>query len=151
LHTSLLGAGRRRRFSGTDGSVRSTSPTDAYRASRPDGGGGDLGGAACRPRIPTRESGRGSASDSIQISNLADQAFAAAGTPAGLTTPEAIPVQIRKRRDLRTGRAPHRHRAGRSLAVAATLSNAMDVTVLRAGQKFETAISQPRGGMGDPA
>ena len=34
-------------------------------------------------------------------------------------------------------------------AVAATLSNAMDVNAMRAGQRFETAISQPRGGRGE--
>ncbi|HVL42445.1 MAG TPA: M23 family peptidase, partial [Brevundimonas sp.] len=85
-----------------------------------------------------------------QISALADQAFAAAGTPAGLTTPEAIPVQIRRGETFeqavrRTGIAPEE-----ASAVAATLSNAMDVTSMRAGQRFETAISQPRGGRGNP-
>ncbi|MGZ9113950.1 MAG: M23 family peptidase, partial [Brevundimonas sp.] len=77
----------------------------------------------------------------IQISALADQAFAAAGTPAGLTTPEAVPVQIRRGETFeqavrRTGIAPEE-----ASAVAATLSNAMDVTAMRAGQRFETAIS----------
>ena len=85
----------------------------------------------------------------IQISALADQAFAAAGTPAGLTTPEAIPVQIRRGETFeqavrRTGIAPEE-----ASAVAATLSNAMDVTAMRVGQRFETAISKPRGGRGD--
>ena len=44
----------------------------------------------------------------------------------------------------RTGIAPEE-----ASAVAATLSNAMDVNAMRAGQRFETAISQPRGGRGD--
>ncbi|HZV85854.1 MAG TPA: peptidoglycan DD-metalloendopeptidase family protein [Brevundimonas sp.] len=84
-----------------------------------------------------------------QIVALADQAFAAAGTPAGLTTPEAVPVQIRRGETFeqavrRTGIAPEE-----ASAVAATLSNAMDVTAMRAGQKFETAISRPLGGRGD--
>jgi murein DD-endopeptidase MepM/ murein hydrolase activator NlpD len=84
-----------------------------------------------------------------QIAQLADQAFAAAGMPAGLTTPEAIPVQIRRGETFeqavrRTGIAPEE-----ASAVAATLSNAMDVNSMRAGQRFETAISQPRGGRGE--
>ena len=85
----------------------------------------------------------------IQIATLEAQAFAAAGTPAGLTSPEAVPVQIRKGETFeqavrRTGIAPEE-----ASAVAATLSNAMDVSSMRAGQKFETAISKPRGGRGD--
>jgi murein DD-endopeptidase MepM/ murein hydrolase activator NlpD len=84
-----------------------------------------------------------------QIAQLEAQAFAAAGTPAGLTAPEAIPVQIRRGETFeqavrRTGIAPEE-----ASAIAATLSNAMDVTSMRAGQRFETAISKPRGGRGD--
>src|SRR5690606_34847409 len=44
----------------------------------------------------------------------------------------------------RTGVAPEE-----ASAVAATLSNAMDVTSIPAGQRFETAIARPRGGRGD--
>lgn len=77
------------------------------------------------------------------------RAFATAGTPEGLTAPEAIPVQIRRGETFeqavrRTGIA-----AEEASAVAATLSNAVDVSAMRAGQKFETAISRPRGGRGD--
>ena len=86
----------------------------------------------------------------FEISALADRAFAAAGTPTGLTTPEAVPVQIRRGETFeqavrRTGIAPEE-----ASAVAATLSNAMDVTSMRAGQRFETAISKPLGGRGNP-
>ncbi|MDI6624048.1 MAG: peptidoglycan DD-metalloendopeptidase family protein [Brevundimonas sp.] len=78
------------------------------------------------------------------------QAFAAAGTPAGLTTPEAIPVLIRRGESFeeavrRTGIA-----AEEASAIAATLSNAMDMSAIRAGLRFETAIAKPRGGRGDP-
>ena len=34
-------------------------------------------------------------------------------------------------------------------AVAATIASAFDLTDLRAGLKFETAVSKPRGGRGD--
>ncbi|RZJ29687.1 MAG: M23 family metallopeptidase [Brevundimonas sp.] len=85
----------------------------------------------------------------VQIAALEAQAFAAGGAPAGMTVPEAVPVQIRRGETFeqavrRTGIA-----AEEASAVAATLSNAMDVTAMRAGQKFETAISKPRGGRGD--
>ena len=78
------------------------------------------------------------------------QAFAAAGTPAGLTAPEAIPVLIRRGESFedavrRTGIA-----AEEASAIAATLSNAMDMSAIRAGLRFETAIAKPRGGRGDP-
>lgn len=84
-----------------------------------------------------------------QIASLEAQAFAAGGMPAGLTEPEAIPVQIRRGETFeqavrRTGIA-----AAEASAVAATLSNAMDVSSMRAGQRFETAISKPRNGRGD--
>lgn len=86
---------------------------------------------------------------SAQIAALADRAFAAGATPVGLTAPEAVPVQIRKGETFeqavrRTGIA-----AEEASAVAATLSNAMDVSSMRAGQRFETAIAKPRGGRGD--
>ncbi|RZJ17021.1 MAG: M23 family metallopeptidase [Brevundimonas sp.] len=83
-----------------------------------------------------------------QIAVLETQAFAAAAAPAGLTVPEAIPVQIRKGETFeqavrRTGIA-----AEEASAVAATISNAFDLKDLRAGLRFETAISKPRGGTG---
>jgi murein DD-endopeptidase MepM/ murein hydrolase activator NlpD len=84
-----------------------------------------------------------------QIAALEAQAFTAAGAPAGLTTPESIPVQVRPGETFeqavgRTGIAPEE-----ASAVAATLANAMDVAAIRVGQKFETAIAKPRGGRGD--
>ncbi|WP_374990195.1 peptidoglycan DD-metalloendopeptidase family protein [Brevundimonas sp.] len=85
-----------------------------------------------------------------QMAAIEAQAFAAAGTPAGLTTPEAIPVLIRRGESFeeavrRTGIA-----AEEASAIAATLSNAMDMSAIRAGLRFETAIAKPRGGRGDP-
>lgn len=84
-----------------------------------------------------------------QLAVMEARAFATAGTPDGLTAPEAVPVQIRRGETFeqavrRTGIA-----AEEASAVAATLSNAVDVSAMRAGQKFETAISRPRGGRGD--
>ena len=84
-----------------------------------------------------------------QIAALEARAFASAGAPAGLEAPEAIPVQIRKGETFeqavrRTGVAPEE-----ASAVAATISNAFDVSAMRAGLKFETAIARPRGGRGD--
>lgn len=84
-----------------------------------------------------------------QIDLLETRAFAAAGAPAGMETPEAVPVQIRRGETFeqavaRTGVAPEE-----ASAVAATLSNAVDVSAIRPGQRFETAISKPRGGRGD--
>ena len=85
-----------------------------------------------------------------QLAVIEARAFAAAGTPAGLTAPEAIPVQIRRGETFeqavrRTGIA-----AEEASAVAATLSSAMDMSAIRAGLRFETAIAKPRGGRGDP-
>ena len=85
----------------------------------------------------------------VQIAALEARAFAAAGTPEGLTAPEAVPVQVRRGETFeeavrRTGIAPEE-----ASAVAATLSNAMDVSSIPAGQRFETAIAKPRGGRGD--
>ncbi len=85
----------------------------------------------------------------VQIAALEARAFAAAGAPEGLTAPEAIPVQVRRGETFeeavrRTGIAPEE-----ASAVAATLSNAMDVSSIPAGQRFETAIAKPRGGRGD--
>jgi len=84
-----------------------------------------------------------------QMAAMEAQAFAAAGAPVGLTAPEAIPVQIRRGETFeqavrRTGVAPEE-----ASAVAATIANAFDLTELRAGLKFETAIARPRSGRGD--
>ena len=85
-----------------------------------------------------------------ELAAIEARAFAAAGTPAGLTAPEAIPVQIRRGETFeeavrRTGIA-----AEEASAIAATLSSAMDMSAIRAGLRFETAIAKPRGGRGDP-
>ena len=84
-----------------------------------------------------------------QIAALEAEAFAAAGSPSGLTAPEAVPVQIRRGETFeqavrRTGVA-----AEEASAVAATIANAFDLTELRAGLRFETAIAKPRDGRGD--
>lgn len=84
-----------------------------------------------------------------QIATLEAQAFASAGTPAGLTAPEAIGVQVRKGETFEQAVRRTGVGAAEASAIAATISNAMDVSDIRAGQKFETAISRPRGGRGD--
>ncbi|NBB52234.1 peptidoglycan DD-metalloendopeptidase family protein [Rhizobium sp. CRIBSB] len=84
-----------------------------------------------------------------QIAVLEAQAFETAGLPAGLEAPEAIPVQIRKGETFE--QAVRRTGIGAQEArdVAQTISNAFDVSQLRAGLRFETAVAQPRGGRGD--
>ncbi|CAN5270212.1 peptidoglycan DD-metalloendopeptidase family protein [soil metagenome] len=84
-----------------------------------------------------------------QVSALEARAFANAGAPAGLTAPEAVNVQIRSGETFE--QAIRRTGIGdaEAHAVAATISNAFDLEDLRAGLKFETAISRPRGGLGD--
>lgn len=84
-----------------------------------------------------------------QIASLEAQAFASAGTPVGLTAPEAIGVQVRKGETFEQAVRRTGVGAAEASAIAATISNAMDVSDIRAGQKFETAISHPRGGRGD--
>ncbi len=84
-----------------------------------------------------------------QIATLEAQAFASAGTPVGLTAPEAIDVQVRKGETFEQAVRRTGVGAAEASAIAATISNAMDVSDIRAGQKFETAISRPRGGRGD--
>jgi murein DD-endopeptidase MepM/ murein hydrolase activator NlpD len=84
-----------------------------------------------------------------QIAVLEARAFASAGTPAGLTAPEAIDVQIRKGETFEQAVARTGIGADEAKAVANTISSAFDVSQLRAGLRFETAISQPRGGRGD--
>ncbi|WP_312598065.1 peptidoglycan DD-metalloendopeptidase family protein [Brevundimonas sp.] len=86
---------------------------------------------------------------SAQMAAMEARAFAAANAPAGLTAPEAVPVQIRRGETFeqavrRTGVAP-----AEASAVAATVANAFDLADLRAGLKFETAIARPRDGRGD--
>ena len=89
------------------------------------------------------------AMSSAQMAAMEARAFAAANAPAGLTAPEAVPVQIRRGETFeqavaRTGVAPEE-----ASAVAATVANAFDLADLRAGLKFETAIAKPRDGRGD--
>ncbi|WP_426051049.1 peptidoglycan DD-metalloendopeptidase family protein [Brevundimonas sp. SL161] len=85
----------------------------------------------------------------LQIASLEARAFDAAGTPAGLTAPEAIPVQIRRGETFEQAVRRTGIGAADASAVAATISNAFDLTQLRAGLRFETAVSRPRGGRGD--
>ncbi|QTN19850.1 M23 family metallopeptidase [Brevundimonas sp. AJA228-03] len=86
---------------------------------------------------------------SEEMASLEARAFESAGTPAGLTAPEAIPVQIRRGETFEQAVRRTGIGAAEASAVAATLSNAYDVSQMRAGLRFETAISHPRGGRGD--
>ena len=83
-----------------------------------------------------------------QLAALEVRAMAAAGTPAGLTAPEEISVQIRKGETFE--QAIRRTGVGleEAQAVVATVAGAFDVSQLRAGLKFETAVARPRGGRG---
>lgn len=84
-----------------------------------------------------------------QMEALEARAMAAAGSPDGLTAPESIPVQIRKGETFE--QAIRRTGVGieDAKAVVATVAGAFDVSQLRAGLKFETAVARPRGGRGD--
>nr|WP_313633755.1 peptidoglycan DD-metalloendopeptidase family protein [Brevundimonas naejangsanensis] len=84
-----------------------------------------------------------------QIEFLEAQAYAAAAAPAGMTTPEAIPVQIRRGETFEQAVRRTGVGAEEARAVADTVASAFDLKDLRAGLKFETAVSKPRGGMGD--
>ncbi len=80
---------------------------------------------------------------------LEAQAFAIAGSPAGLTKPESIAVQVRSGETFEEAIQRAGVGAEEARAVARTLSNAFDVSSVRAGLKFDTAVAQPRGGRGD--
>ncbi|QBX36634.1 M23 family metallopeptidase [Brevundimonas sp. S30B] len=84
-----------------------------------------------------------------QLNALEAQAFAAAGAPAGLTTPEAVPVQIRRGETFEQAVRRTGVTAEEAAAVAATVAGAFDLKELRAGLKFETAIAKERAGRGD--
>lgn len=84
-----------------------------------------------------------------QIAMLEARAFATAGTPAGLTAPEAVPVEIRRGETFEQAVRRTGIGAEEASAVAATVANAFDLKDLGAGLKFETAISKPRAGRGD--
>ena len=84
-----------------------------------------------------------------QMASLEAQAFAAAGAPAGLTAPEAIPVQIRRGETFEQAVRRTGIGADEARAIASTISNAFDVSEMRPGLRFETAISKPRVGRGD--
>jgi len=66
-----------------------------------------------------------------------------------MTTPEAIPVQIRRGETFEQAVRRTGVGAEEARAVADTVASAFDLKDLRAGLKFETAVSKPRGGMGD--
>jgi murein DD-endopeptidase MepM/ murein hydrolase activator NlpD len=84
-----------------------------------------------------------------QIAALEAEAFAAAGSPAGLTAPEAVPVQIRRGETFEQAVRRTGIGADEARAVAATIASAFDLKDMRAGLRFETAVSKPRGGLGD--
>ncbi|WP_312139213.1 peptidoglycan DD-metalloendopeptidase family protein [Brevundimonas sp. BH3] len=84
-----------------------------------------------------------------QTAYLETQAYAAAAAPAGLNAPEAIPVQIRRGETFEQAVRRAGVRAEDASAVAATIASAFDLKDIRAGAKFETAVSRPRGGVGE--
>jgi murein DD-endopeptidase MepM/ murein hydrolase activator NlpD len=84
-----------------------------------------------------------------QLEALEARAMANAGAQAGLTTPEAVPVQIRSGETFEQALRRTGIGVADVQAVVATIASAFDVSQLRAGLKFETAIARPRGGRGD--
>jgi murein DD-endopeptidase MepM/ murein hydrolase activator NlpD len=84
-----------------------------------------------------------------QLEALEARAMANAGAQAGLTAPEAVPVQIRSGETFEQALRRTGIGVADVQAVVATIAGAFDVSQLRAGLKFETAIARPRGGRGD--
>jgi murein DD-endopeptidase MepM/ murein hydrolase activator NlpD len=84
-----------------------------------------------------------------QLEALEARAMANAGAQAGLTAPEAVPVQIRSGETFEQALRRTGIGVADVQAVVATIAGAFDVSQLHAGLKFETAIARPRGGRGD--
>lgn len=84
-----------------------------------------------------------------QVAALEVEAFASAGSPAGMSQPETVPVQIQRGETLEQAMLRTGIGADEARAIVRTLGNAYDVVNVRAGQRFETAISRPRAGRGD--
>lgn len=83
-----------------------------------------------------------------QVAELEARAFAAAAAPAGLSSPEAIEVQVRSGETFEQAVRRAGVDANDARAVVRTLSDAFDVVNIRAGLRFETAVSRPRSGRG---
>lgn len=84
-----------------------------------------------------------------QLASLEARAFADASAPDGLQTPELIPVEVRSGETLiqavaRTGVDPNEAAA----VVRSLAERNFDTVNIRAGLRFETAISRPRSGRG---
>ena len=86
---------------------------------------------------------------SQQVASLEARAFAAAGAPEGLTTPEAVDVQIRKGETFEQAVRRTGINEADAHAVASTIAGAFDLTDMQAGLRFTTAVSRPRAGLGD--
>lgn len=84
-----------------------------------------------------------------QVAALEARAFASAGAPAGMSQPEAVPVQVRPGETFEQAVARTGVGADEARDVVRTLAGAFDVVNIRAGLRFETAISRPRAGRGD--
>lgn len=84
-----------------------------------------------------------------QVAALEARAFASAGAPAGMSNPEAVPVQVRPGETFEQAVARTGVGVEEARDVVRTLAAAYDVVNIRAGLRFETAISRPRVGRGD--
>ena len=84
-----------------------------------------------------------------QVAALEARAFASAGAPAGMSQPEAVPVQVRPGETFEQAVARTGVGADEARDVVRTLASAYDVVNIRAGLRFDTAISRPRVGRGD--
>lgn len=84
-----------------------------------------------------------------QIAALEFAAFSSAGAPEGMSQPETVELRIQRGETLEQAFLRTGIGADEARAIVRTLGNAYDVVNIRAGQRFETAISRPRAGRGD--
>ncbi|MBA3050303.1 peptidoglycan DD-metalloendopeptidase family protein [Brevundimonas sp.] len=84
-----------------------------------------------------------------QVAALEAKALAAASAPAGLTTPETVPVKIRSGETFEQAVQRTGIGAGETRTLIDTLAGSVDVRNLRPGQRFETAISRHRAPRSD--
>lgn len=84
-----------------------------------------------------------------QMASLESRAFADAAALDGMATPELVPVEVRSGETLTQAVARTGIDANEAAAVVRTLADQdFDTVNIRAGLRFETAVSRPRSGRG---
>lgn len=86
---------------------------------------------------------------SVQLAALEARAFADASAPEGLGAPELVPVEVRSGETLVQAVARTGIDMNEAAAVVRSLADRnFDTVNIRAGLRFETAVSRPRSGRG---